>query len=381
MHSLIELPNKAVLMDGIDQLDVRDHPLSLPSAQDGSPLAPAGNVLVRVKVTGICGSDIHLWKHGSAVGTIATKPYAIGHECAGEIIGVGEGVVEWDVGDRIAIKPGAPCFKCEDCTRGKGNLCAKTKYNGTPGVDGGCQTFKVVPEIQLVRLTPKVTWAEAGLIQPLAISLQMARQAELRHSQSVMILGGGCIGLLLGAMAKSFGASKVVVFEKQRHRVEFAQKYCADYAFQNPAREPEEDNQAYATRASRHILDNVPGVGRGFDICIEAAGAEECMQMGIKLCRPGGTYVQVGMYRGKHPQINMMEICVKQLNVRGTIRYTTNCFEEAVTLIDRGLVDVNSLISHTFEFDDSLSAFETVYNLEDGEGKKLLKTVILHGDK
>jgi D-xylulose reductase len=80
-----------------------------------------------------------------------------------------------------------------------------------------------------------------------------------------------------------------VVFEKQEHRVEFAKNYCADYAFQNLSRAPDETTQAYANRASQNILQNVPGIGRGFDICIEAAGAEECMQMGIKLCRPGGT--------------------------------------------------------------------------------------------
>jgi threonine dehydrogenase-like Zn-dependent dehydrogenase len=111
--------------------------------------------------------------------------------------------------------------------------------------------------------------------------------------------------------------------------------------------------------------------------------------------------VQVGMYRGKHPEINMMEVCVKQLNMRGkaahgntsrvyyftvnnsrlgTIRYTTNCFEEAVSMIDRDLVNVKSLVSHIYDFKDSLLAFETVYNLNDGQGENVLKTVILHGD-
>jgi threonine dehydrogenase-like Zn-dependent dehydrogenase len=113
------------------------------------------------------------------------------------------------------------------------------------------------------------------------------------------------------------------------------------------------------------------------------------------------TDVQVGMYRGKHPEINMMEVCVKQLNMRGkaahgnksrvccftvnnsrlgTIRYTTNCFEEAVSMIDRDLVDVKSLVSHIYDFKDSLLAFETVYDLTNGQGENVLKTVILHGD-
>ena len=81
----------------------------------------------------------------------------------------------------------------------------------------------------------------------------------------------------------------MAVFEKQPHRAKFAKKYCADYVFQNPPRDPDETNSEYVTRISQQILGNVPGLHRGFDVCIEATGAEECMQLGIKLCRPGGT--------------------------------------------------------------------------------------------
>lgn len=104
----------------------------------------------------------------------------------------------------IAVASTLTGYSCLDCTLGRSNLCALTRYNGTPGVDGGCSTFKIVPEAQLVRLTPKISWAEAGLIQPLAISIQMARQADLKSLQTVLILGGGCIGLLLGSIAKSY---------------------------------------------------------------------------------------------------------------------------------------------------------------------------------
>lgn len=171
----------------------------------------------------------------------------------------------------------------------------------------------------------------------------------------------------------------MVVLEKEAHRAEFAKKYCADQVFQNPPKTPGEQTREYAVRVSNHILENVTGLYRGFDVCIEASGAFECMQMGIKLCRPGGTYVQVGMYRGKHPEFPIMDVIVKELNVRGTFRYTTNCFEEAVDLVDRGLIDAKSLVSHTFDFKDSMAAFEAVHQLEDRHGKKMLKTVILHG--
>ena len=177
-----------------------------------------------------------------------------------------------------------------------------------------------------------------------------------------------------------FGAAKVVVLEKAAHRAEFAKSYCADQVFQSPDMEKGETTSAYSTRVSKHILDNVSGLHRGFDVCIEACGAEVTMQMGLKLCKPNGTYVQVGLYMGKHPEIPMMEIVSKQLNVRGTFRYTTGCFEQAVDLIDRGVIDVKSLVSHVYDFDDSLEAFEACHKMADRNGEKLLKTVILHGD-
>lgn len=91
--------------------------------------------------------------------------------------------------------------------------------------------------------------------------------------------------------------------------------------------------------------------------------------------------MQVGIYDGKTPQISMMDICSKQLTVRGTWRYTTNCFEEAVSLIDRGMVDAEKLVSHVYDFENATAAFEAVHNLKDEHGKPLLKTVILHPDE
>jgi D-xylulose reductase len=110
-----------------------------------------------------------------------------------------------------------------------------------------------------------------------------------------------------------------VVLEKEAHRAEFAKEYCADQVFVNPPRQsPGESTGSHSDRVSKHILDNMEGLYRGFDVCIEASGKEECMQMGIKVCRPGGMYVQVGNYDpSKHPQIPMSDVASKVLTVRG----------------------------------------------------------------
>jgi D-xylulose reductase len=377
MAETITLENKALVCYGEDKIEVRSIPLTFPKGPDGNPVIPANNVLVKVRATGICGSDIHMWKEG----TDSIPPYVLGHECAGEIIGLGDQVSGWKIGDRVAIKPGGPCRTCDYCTTGQANMCPDDRYFGVPGCDGSCCTLKIVPEAQLCPLTDKISWTESGLIQPLAIAMQMTRQAGLKAHQHVLILGGGCIGLMLGAMAKAFGAAKVVVLEKEPHRTEFAKTYCADQVFVNPPREKGEITSAYATRVSKHISANVCGLQRGgFDVCIEACGAEETMQMGIMLAKHGGTYVQVGLYMGQHPEIPMIQVVSKQLTIKGTFRYTTNCFEQAVDLVDRGVVDVKSLVSHVYQFEDILDAFEATHKVQDKQGKKLLKSVILHGE-
>ncbi|KIX03569.1 chlorophyll synthesis pathway protein BchC [Rhinocladiella mackenziei CBS 650.93] len=373
----ISIPNRALVLAGLDNLDVKPWPLILP-ASDGKPVVPAHNVLVRVRASGICGSDIHFWKEGRAGPDIIKEPFVIGHECAGEIYLVGDGVELYKVGDRVAIKPAAPCLKCDDCTTGQSNLCRFIKYFGVPGSDGSCCTMKLVPEEQLVRLTPTISWTAAGLIQPLAIAVQMSRQADLRAHQNIMIFGAGCIGVQLGAMAYAHGAKSVTFLEKQPHRAEFAKRFTGGNVFVNPERLSGETTEQYSRRVAKDILDHTPGLYRGFDVCIEATGAEECMQMGITVCRPGGTYVQVGIYDGRTPQISMMDICSKQMTVKGTWRYTTNCFEEAVNLIDKGMVDAEKLVSHVYEFERAPAAFEAVHKLRDVNGKPLLKTVILH---
>ncbi|EXJ75275.1 uncharacterized protein A1O5_01971 [Cladophialophora psammophila CBS 110553] len=377
--------NRAVILSKINDVSVQDWPLKLDSYRDsppyepGSPL-PSGKALVRVRAGGICGSDIHFWKEGRAGPDIIKEPFIIGHEAAGEVIQVADDVQSWVPGDRAAIKPALPCLACDDCTTGYSNLCSSIEYYGVPAPggrqDGLLTTYKIVPVTALARLTPRISWVEAGAIQPLAIALQMTRQAGLKAHQTVLILGGGCIGLLLGAVAKAYAARKVVVFEVQPHRAEFAKTYCADQAFVNPPRHLNETTEEYSNRVAKHILSSVDGLYRGFDVVVEAAGAEECMQIGLHVCKPGGTYVQVGLLNSPMPRIPIMDICSKQLNVRGTWRYTTNCFEDAISLIDRGLVDMKSLISHVFPFEQSLEAFETVHEVKAKDGRNVFKVVI-----
>jgi D-xylulose reductase len=251
----------------------------------------------------------------------------VGHEAAGEIIDVAADVKDWVPGDRAAVKPALPCLtwaytlftfesiqswhcsllSCVDCTTGQSNICSRIGYYGAPGgpQDGALCTYKIVPVAQLARLTDKISWVEAGTIQPFAIALQMSRQAGLKANQNVMILGGGCIGLLLGAISKaygitspllpiltwpqSYGAKKVVVLEIQPHRADFAKTYCADQVFVNPPHKENESSEDYSRRVAREILASVDGLYRGFDVVVEAAGALECMQIGIQVCRPGGT--------------------------------------------------------------------------------------------
>ncbi|OQU97038.1 Alcohol dehydrogenase GroES-like domain-containing protein [Cladophialophora immunda] len=312
-----EYHNTAVVLSAIDDLSIKLWPLNVPTSQ-GQPLLPDGHVLVRVKATGICGSDIHYWKHGQGGGPHkVTKPFVVGHECAGEIALVASDVLDWKKGDRVAIKPAAPCLQCSDCTRGNSNLCPKMIHFGSPPFDGSAMKFKVVPRIQLARLAPDVTWVEAGVIQPLAIAVQATRQTGNFAQKAVIIFGGGFIGSLLAFIAKAYGAIKVVIVEKEEHRAQFLRDHVTKHVFVDPPRDQSEEVDVYAERLARLILEKHPDLDRGFDIVIDASGSEECMNMGIRVARPGATYVQLGIRSARDsPRIPMMIVLSRQLTLR-----------------------------------------------------------------
>lgn len=343
--------NLSFVLEGIHQVKFEDRPI--PELRDPH------EVLVNVRFTGICGSDVHYWEHGSIGQFIVKDPMVLGHESSGVISKIGSAVTTLKVGDRVAMEPGIPCRRCEPCKAGKYNLCEKMAFAATPPYDGTLAKYYVLPEDFCYKLPENINLQEAAVMEPLSVAVHIVRQANIAPGQSVVIFGAGPVGLLCCAVARAFGSPKIIAVDIQRGRLEFARKYAATATFE-PSKVPALEN------ADRIIEEN--NLGLGADVVIDASGAEPSVHTGIHVLRPGGTYVQGGMGRSEMT-FPIMATCTKELNVKGSFRYGSGDYKLAVNLVASGKVSVKELITGVVKFGNAEQAFKEV---KAGKGIKTL---------
>jgi D-xylulose reductase len=302
---------------------------------------------------------VHYWQHGRIGDFVLHNPMVLGHESSGTVTSVGSAVTRLKPGDRVAIEPGTPCRHCNACLGGKYNLCPAMKFAATPPYDGTLAGFYTAPEDLCYKLADHVSLQEGALIEPLAVAVHLVKQASIAPGESAVIMGAGPVGLLCCAVAKAFGATKIVAVDIQPSRLDFAKSYAATHAFL-PERVPAVEN-AVRLMAEAEL-------GEGADAVIDASGAESSIQTSIHVVRRGGTYVQGGM--GK-PDINfpIVALCCKEITAKGSFRYGSGDYKLAVQLVESGKVDVKALVTGTVDFGDAEKAFESV---KEGKGIKVL---------
>ncbi|KAF2234090.1 putative xylitol dehydrogenase [Viridothelium virens] len=317
------------------------------------------DVIVNVKYTGICGSDVHYWTHGSIGAFIVRSPMVLGHESSGIITATGSAVTSVSVGDCVALEPGIPCRRCVRCKDGKYNLCPEMAFAATPPFDGTLARFYRLPDDFCYKLPQGMSLEEGALVEPTSVAVHVVRQASVKPGQQVVVWGAGPVGLLCCAVARAFGASKIVSVDINEERLQFAQKYAATHVFRA-------QKESASESAARLVRDC--GLGVGADVGIDATGAEPCIQTALHALRVGGTYVQAGMDK---PEItwSIGAMCAKELNVKGSFRYSSGDYQLAVTMIANGSVPVKELISGKVPFDSAELAFQDV---RDGKGIKTL---------
>lgn len=283
----------------------------------------------------------------------------LGHESSGTIAAVGSAVTKLKLGDRVAIEPGTPCRHCESCLSGHYNLCPDMRFAATPPYDGTLTGFYTAAEDFCYKLPDQVSLQEGALVEPLAVAVHITKQAEISPGASVVVMGAGPVGLLCCAVAKAFGATKVVSVDIQQGRLDFAKGYAATHTFM-----PER----VAAEVNAENLIKSADLGEGADVVIDASGAEPSIQASIHVVRRGGVYVQGGM--GK-PDITfpIMAMCTKEITMRGSFRYGSGDYKLAVQLVAGGALEVKSLVSREVPFKDAEQAFEDVLR---GKGIKVL---------
>ncbi len=229
------------------------------------PKAEPGKVLIKVKYTGICGSDIPR-VNGDACHYF---PNVLGHEFSGTIVEVGEGVTGLKVGDRVSGVPLVPCMKCEDCQKGDYSLCKHYSFIGSREF-GSFAEYVAVPERNAVKFDDEVSFEMGAFFEPATVALHGLRRVDYKGGKHVAILGGGTIGVLTAQWAKIFGAKSVTVFDILDERLELAKRLGVDYG---------------VNTMEENYMDKVKEItgGRGFDYVYETAGNTVTMKLAFKL--------------------------------------------------------------------------------------------------
>ena len=215
------MKNRGAFMQGLDKMIVKE--IEMPSAGHGQ-------VVVKMEYVGICGSDVHYFHSGRCGGfVVGDEEFMLGHECAGTVVEVGEGCKELKVGDRVALEPGITCGECEFCKSGRYNLCPDVQFLATPPVQGCYEDYIAYPENMCFKLPDNVSTKEGALVEPLSVGLHAANQGEVGLGDTVIILGGGCIGLVTMMACKAHGASTIIVADLVDARLDKAMDLGANY--------------------------------------------------------------------------------------------------------------------------------------------------------
>ncbi|CAO3653314.1 unnamed protein product [Cunninghamella echinulata] len=338
---------------------VLNKPLDIVFEERPVPEVGQGDVLVNIKATGICGSDVHYWLTGGIGSFIVKKPMILGHESAGVVAKVGPGVTDLKVGDRVALEPGVPCRTCEQCKKGRYNLCPGMVFAATPPYDGTLCDYYRHPADFCVKLPENVSLQEGALVEPLSVGIHAARRGNVKSGDRVFIFGAGPVGLLCAAAVKAAGASYVTIADITPSRLEFAKTYCTDSQVLLERPQQGEPNIEY----SRRIAENILKTEQLADVVIDCTGAETCVQTSILLAKNGGNVILVGV-GASNQTIPISEVSSREVDIKGIFRYV-NTYPTAVEMIASGKINVKPLITHTYSFDDSIKAFEHVKSGKD----------------
>jgi len=323
------------------------------------PKIDADEVLVGIKAVGICGSDVHYFKHGHIGDCIIKNPLILGHEAAGEIVEVGKKVKNWKVGDRVTIEPGVPCRKCNFCKKGRYNLCKDVVFMATPPINGAFTEYIAYPEDFLFCLPDNLSYEEGAMIEPLSVGVYSVKRGNVEPGKTVVILGMGTIGLVTLQAARAFGASKIIVTDIEQLRLDFAKKFGADYTLN-----ASEDN---------NILNKISEIAKeGVDVVIETAGEVITGQQSISIVKKGGTIVLVGQSEKNKFDLDVNSIITKELDIKGIFRYA-NMYQTCIDLVSSKKIDVKNMISKHFNLDETLSALKYA----DENKANSIKTMIL----
>ena len=316
------------------------------------------DVKIKMKVIGVCGSDIHYYTSGKIGKQVVKYPFPVGHEGAGEVVAVGNAVTRVKPGDRIAIEPAMSCWQCDQCKSGRPHTCRKLRFLGCPGQADGCLSeYIIMPETSCFPIPDSMSWDEAAISEPLAIGVYAVKQSIPMQEATVGILGFGPIGMsvMLPTLAK--GARKIYVTDKIDGRIIKARQCGAAWAG-NP---DEED-------IVEKILEKEPS---GLDVAFECCGQQSAMDQAVEILKPGGKIMIVGIPESDRWSFSVDKLRHKEITI-GNVRRQNHSLEETLDMLAKEKVSVEHMATHRFNFENTKAAFDLVAGYQDGVMKAMI---------
>ncbi|UCF44072.1 MAG: alcohol dehydrogenase catalytic domain-containing protein [Planctomycetota bacterium] len=343
---------KAVVLTGVRRMELVDVPE--PSVKEDN------DVLLKIEMVGVCGSDVHYHETGRIGSQIVEYPFIVGHECTATVKAVGGAVTRVGVGDSVVVDPAISCGACDQCQQGRRNTCRNLKFLGCPGQVEGCLCeYIVMPEDCCFPMGGRITLAQGVLCEPLAIGLYAVKEAKLRKDGAIAILGAGPIGLSCLISAKAENTNACYVTEKIGERMEVAKENGASWVG-NP-------------NGDDIVEEIIHRESAGVDVVFECAGQQETVDQAVELLKPGGKLMLIGIPRTERISLVIDKMRRKEITLIN-VRRQNKCTEACIDLVASGKISVDFMITHRFRLEQTQEAFDMVAGYRNGVIKALIET-------
>ena len=330
---------RALVLERKDELSLRDFPID-----KEEEILGARDVRIRLHTVGICGSDVHYYTHGRIGPFVVNAPMILGHEASGTVIEVGSEVATFREGDRVCMEPGIPDPNSKATRLGMYNVDPAVRFWATPPVHGILRPTCVHPEAFTFKLPDAVSFAEAAMVEPLAVGVHAATKAGVKPGDIAVVMGAGPIGLVTALAALAAGCARVYVTDLAAKKLEIAENLTPAITGVNVG----QDDLLARVKADTD--------GWGCDIVFEATGSPKAAASVFEPLAPGGRVVMIG---GQSAPISYDAgaAMIREARVENIFRYA-HVFPRCVAMLASGAIDVKPLITRTFGFGDSVRAFE-----------------------
>ncbi len=309
------------------------------------PQPKDNEILMKVEYVGMCGSDIHGFEFGPFIPPKdSNQKIGLGHEVAGEVVGIGAKVTKFKVGDKVLIEPGIPDDSCEYCRTGRYNICPGVDFMATqPNYKGALTQYMTHPEEWTYHVPNNMTTMEAALVEPAAVGMHAAILGGASLGKSIVILGAGAIGLMTLQACVSLGATDITVVDVMEKRLELAKKLGAARVING-----KEQDTVAVLRSPEMYADH------GVELVFECAGAVFTAQQAVQIVARGGKIMMVGT-QSKPVPVDFLKIN-REVSIQTSFRYCNN-FPQTIEAIAAGKFNVKDMVTHVYDYKDVQQAF------------------------